>query len=206
MNDKGKLTLHDPKSWHEVDPLVIRAMELTGATYEELNAGVSLCVDVWDANCPTVFLISWNIPWSKYIYELTGFALARYFWTQPYSDSPFMEAVSTELTHRRTALELEGTALELEQTTCELETRKENDKKGGAASGFEPEIKTWVFDLYDGWKKRNPKKAISAFYSFMKGEFKKSDRNETSKSTPPALSTIRGWIRNRADTSDCSPS
>ena len=81
MSNKGECTLHDPKPWYEADSLILRAIEVTGASFAELDAGVRLHVDSWDSNYADTFLISCKVGWGKYL---------RIDWFCP--RSPFMDS------------------------------------------------------------------------------------------------------------------
>ncbi|BDE47606.1 hypothetical protein ABQ428_20015 [Citrobacter freundii] len=189
MSNKGECTLHDPKPWYEADSLILRAIEVTGASFAELDAGVRLHVDSWDSNYADTFLISCKVGWEKYIYELTGFALARHSWTHLGAEDSFSEAVRRECGNRLVGLT--------------LDKRIESSKNGGKASGFSEEDKKVLFALYDSWEERHPGGSVRAFYKHTLGSDNKKKANWPSERAP-SVRTVSEWIRNRADASDCS--
>ncbi|EJF3591897.1 hypothetical protein M8H45_001116 [Escherichia coli] len=196
MSNKGECTLHDPKPWYEADSLILRAIEVTGASFAELDAGVRLHVDSWDSNYADTFLISCKVGWGKYIYELTGFALARHSWTHLGAEDSFSEAVRRECGNRLVGLT--------------LDRRIESSKNGGTARGFNKETKEWVLSLHDEWRRRHPKGSISNFHSYMEREYKNAPLKEKKlkptggEADPPSKTTVQDWIRNRTDASNRS--
>ena len=175
MNDNNSvptITLHDPKPWYEVDPVVINAMELTGASYEELNAGVSLCVDVWDADSPNTFLINCRIKWVKYTYDLTGFAIARYFWTNPEKDTLLSEVVTTEYQRRRESLE--------------LEIKKEREKNAGY--GKTNPKKDEIIEEFKLWKEKYPQGSCRQFHQQLTRQTKRGEKI-------PSVRSIQDWTK-----------
>ncbi|EPG4500405.1 hypothetical protein ABKU22_03400 [Enterobacter roggenkampii] len=196
MSKEEDCTLHDPKPWYEADSLILRAIEVTGASFAELDAGVRLHVDSWDSNYADTFLISCKVGWEEYIDELTGFALARHSWTHLGEDDHFTAAVNSECYRRRGDLD--------------SDRRFKASKNGGTARGFNKETKEWVLSLHDEWRRRHPKGSISNFHSYMEREYKNAPLKEKKlkptggEADPPSKTTVQDWIRNRTDASNRS--